>query len=328
MESLKIYRSNNKEIPLIKGYPDDRKYQQYRMDNATESYYAKIDRSNMMIFIHFDLGVIGFWISYYIIDGRVSIHCFSTSDCLEQHNLLLGRSTYRSRGFGWRRIRAGQNNLIFLPEIFNEVKFSCDMMTFDVHFEKQILYALGKDFPELKPLIENVRDGVAGSLFEEFSYISPKSYHIIVLLMEMCRSKSMDKAKAKSLAIQLIKNHILDKNPVLTKYKFAFTDIEAIHRISLFLEEHMDQSEILSIARKQSYMAAGKLTEGFKLLFDCTLKFFLFEKRMIKTEELLLKDYTLEEICDQIGYSRPSHVENAFLRYYGITISQFRKMRS
>lgn len=325
METFKLYHINGKEIPVIKGFPEEEKYQQCRIGGATEYYYARIDKRNLMLFIHIDLGEIGFWISRYFFLDSYSILCTSTSECLENHYLLLGSTSYRLEGLNWRRIKAGHNNLLYLPNVHNETKFREFLDTFDVHFEKELLYILGEEFPELQPLIEKVKKGVAGSLFEEFSFISPKSYYIIVLLMELCDSEDFDVSKAKSLAIKLIKSQIRIHKKVPTKYHFTFEDIETIHKLSLSLEHHMDQSKILSRIINETHLNPGKLTEGFKILFDCTPRHFLLGKRMDRVVYLLSKKYSIIDICVQTGYSSPGHLETAFLNYFGFTISEFRK---
>lgn len=325
MDIFKLYHQSKRDIPLIKGFPEEEIYQKYRMEGATEYYYAKIDKRNLMLFIHFDLDEIGFWRSRYLFRDNYTIHCYSKSECLEHHNLLRGETLFRVLGFDWRRLSSGKNNLIYLPEVYNEVRFRGEMDTFDIHFTKDYLYALGNEYPVLIPLIEEVKNGRASSLFNEFSNISPSAYYMMVLLMELLDMDGMPVLKAKDLGKQLIIDHIQSGHiQVKTKYTYGYTDVEYLRKISLMLERHMDQSGILTKVIKDSFLNGAKLTEGFKVLFNCTPRWFLFEHRINRAAELLLKNYTLKDICDLTGYSTPSHLENGFRRYYGISIHEYR----
>mgnify|MGYP003314305107 FL=1 len=68
------------------------------------------------------------------------------------------------------------------------------------------------------------------------------------------------------------------------------------------------------------------LKEGFKEIYGYTVYGFLLEYKMnIASKMLSTKNYNVNEVADQIGYSTSSHFINAFKNRFGTTPNKYLK---
>lgn len=336
---VKLFDKDFKEIPIYNGFPQGKEYDKYKMKGATY-FHAQIEikdrnkkiKKNTFLFQCIELGDIAIWVSDYLIYVPMYIRCIADSESLELHTTLLGETQYRLKGFDWRRTKAGQFNLIYLPAIENEVNFRGFLKTFDIHLSKELLYCLAEEAPQLQPLVDSIRIREINSLYEEFSDIPLKAMYQIVVLATTIQSGNAQAAETRTIAMNVLRELIGASGKEFRKYRYNYEDVEALHAISERLMIQMNKEDILSSLlkeyRQKSKMTSDKIRDGFQLIFDCNPKHYLLSKRMEKGKSLLEQGFMLQDICEQTGYSKVSHFETAFFKFYGIPVKAARQQKS
>ncbi|MGF7229951.1 helix-turn-helix domain-containing protein [Arachidicoccus sp.] len=324
METFFLFDEYFKAIPLLKGIPEA--YNKYVIKGAI-GYHAKIDERSIMLFQSIDLGEIEICISHYLVNHPMKIFCTADCESLELHNMIQGEAQYRLKGFEWRRIKAGQHNLIYLTNVKNETYFKGNTtITFDIHLSKELLQQLANQYPKLHPIWNKIKKEENGSLYIEFADNSAKSMHFIVRIMELLYQEGVGNPQIKLWAMDLLKV-LLEADALPSKYRYSYEDIKTIDHAATMLIAHQDEKNVLANQLRKSHLNADKFREGFRLLFGQNPKQFLLSKKMEQVKILLGKGYTLDEICERTGYSTVSHLEEAFVRYNGHSIGSQRKTK-
>ena len=94
-----------------------------------------------------------------------------------------------------------------------------------------------------------------------------------------------------------------------------------------YIEEHLDDEE-LSIVSVASHVYLNPVYFGrvFKNTFHMTFKKYLLKQRMEKAKRLLQDtEYSIGEICNQVGISNPSYFSHLFKQYTGQLPSEYKK---
>ncbi|ANI89391.1 hypothetical protein A9P82_08850 [Arachidicoccus ginsenosidimutans] len=336
---VKLFDKNLKEIPIMKGFPEGKDYDKYKI-NGAKRFHAQIEmedrkkkiRKNILLFQCIEIGDMTIWVSDYLIYVPMYIQCIADSESLELHTTLLGETQYRLKGFDWRRTKAGQYNLIYLPAIENEVNFRGFLKTFDLHVSKELLYRMSEEFPQLQPLVDSIRIGEINSLYEEFADIPLKAMYQIVILAMTIQSGDAQNTEAKTTAMNALRALVGAKGKESRKYRYNYEEVKTLHTISERLTALMNKQDALTSLlkeyRQKNKLTGDKIWEGFKLIFECSPKHYLLSKRMEKGKSLLEQGFLLQDICEQTGYSKVSHFETAFLKFYGYPVKDKRPQKS
>lgn len=336
---VKLFDKNHKEIPINAGFPQGKEYDKYKI-NGAKRFHVQIEiedrkkkiKKNILLFQCIEIGNITIWVSDYLIYVPMYIQCIADSESLEMHTTLLGETQYRLKGFDWRRTRAGQYNLIYLPAIENEVNFRGFLKTFDIHVSKELLYRLAEEFPQLQPLIDSMRIGEINSLYEEFSDIPLKALYQIAVLATTIQSGNAQATETKTTAMNILRELVSTNGKEFRKYRYNYGDVETLYSISKRLTALMNKQDALTSLlkeyRQKSKLTRDKIREGFQLIFECSPKHYLLSKRMEKGKSLLKQSFLLQDICEQTGYSKVSHFETAFLKFYGYPVKNKRPQKS
>lgn len=269
-----------------------------------------------MLFHSIDLGKMDICISRYLIHEKMKFFADANRYTSEFHNVLKGKSHYRLKGFDWRRIKEGEYNLIYLDEVKNEVRFTGPVFTFDIQVDKELIFELADEYPQLRPFASKMRKGEKASLYDEFSANSFKSMLLIVRIYTLLEKGAGKSQEVKDLTLQLVKALITNETNS-SKYHYNYMDIQTLIHASEMLIKHMDEKNVLANQLRKSHLSEDKFREGFHLLFDTNPKHFLLAKRMEKAKELHRKGYSLTDICEQTGYDEITSLSEAFYLFYG-----------
>ncbi|MBS0031084.1 helix-turn-helix transcriptional regulator [Chitinophaga sp. 22321] len=144
---------------------------------------------------------------------------------------------------------------------------------------------------------------------------SPYSGHLKALYLE---------AKATELFLMQVKQ--LDEQHLPKQTTLQTKDIEALHDIRQYIEEHYGEALSLQQLAKRAGINQMKLKNGFKLLFNSTVFGYLGDIRMQEAKRLLQDEKMyVNEVADRIGYKHPHHFTAAFRKKFGMLPRDTRK---
>ena len=125
---------------------------------------------------------------------------------------------------------------------------------------------------------------------------------------------------------ELIEWHIRDSHSVSIK-SIGDSDMEAIHRLSHFLQQHYcDALDVRSLAR-MCFMSKSKLSDLFRSIYGTTIVEFIKDLRVERAKDLLANSsYTIKEISSIVGYAQQSSFTYVFKGKTNTTPKEYRKM--
>ena len=103
-------------------------------------------------------------------------------------------------------------------------------------------------------------------------------------------------------------------------------DIDKLHRLKAYIDEHFLDELSLSQLAKISLLNEFKLKSGFKVVFSITVFGYIRNLRMNYAKQLLLDmSMTVAEVAMITGYEHTQHFSAAFKKHFGINPSLIRK---
>ena len=104
-------------------------------------------------------------------------------------------------------------------------------------------------------------------------------------------------------------------------------DNEAIiTQIATYLEKHYKEDIQIKDLENQFYLSKNKLYQLFKKNYHTTPMQYLNNIRISKSKELILHtDFTLTEICEEIGFNNYNYFIKQFKAVFGEPPHRFRK---
>ncbi len=126
---------------------------------------------------------------------------------------------------------------------------------------------------------------------------------------------------------QLARVHQLQaKNTAFTDPKLTPTDIEKLHELHQYLEEHFLEEHSLTSLTRQFGLNLFKLKYGFKKLFGDSVMKWLDDKKLRHAYSLLQQESTpVFEVACQLGYEHANNFSAAFKRKFGHSPQGLRK---
>ena len=112
------------------------------------------------------------------------------------------------------------------------------------------------------------------------------------------------------------------------KYKCPFLNqkdnVNKARAAKEFLIDDLNNSPTIKQIAKHVALNEHNLKTGFKEIYGKTIHSFLKDYKMTKARELiLLREFQIAEIADQLGYTNVSHFIDAFKKKFGITPKKF-----
>lgn len=94
-------------------------------------------------------------------------------------------------------------------------------------------------------------------------------------------------------------------------------ELETVNEFSKFIINYPENNFTLKLLSKKSGLSANKLQEGFKILHNKTVREFIINERMKKSEELIrTTDLNISEIVYSIGFTSRSYFSKIFKKKY------------
>lgn len=186
-------------------------------------------------------------------------------------------------------------------------------------YEKRLSSIYERDFSDL-PEIVSMLDGNT-----EIPAVSLAFRQIAAYTPTVGTSELYYEAKILEMIAGLIEWHtFISKKPGVKS--IADSDIEAMHRLVHFLQQHYcDNMDVQSLA-KMCFMSKSKLSLLFRSVYGTSIVEFVQSLRIERAKELLAHStYRIGEISSLVGYEQQSSFSGIFKEKTGVTPNQFRK---
>lgn len=110
--------------------------------------------------------------------------------------------------------------------------------------------------------------------------------------------------------------HIISPDP---------NDKVLLKNLEHYIENNITNPQ-LSVDEISSFLNISKVTlhRKLKTLLDCNVSFYINEKKLQKSKQLILKNIPLSIVAYESGFTNPAYFSTAFKKKYGMTPSEFK----
>ena len=276
------------------------------------------------------------------IDNDILINTFSNLD-KESHNILFstdinfiqfhfcleGKMTFRFNN-GSYKFDLNENNSIIL---FNP----STNLPIDAVLEKKtkylsLLITIKKFhglFSELTDNISFLSQENSGKKYYKENVITPQISTVLNQIMNEKLSENVKNLYLKGKIFELLGMYFNESNDMDIEQCPFLADEKNVVKIKMAKEiiiKRMTDPPSLKELSSEVDISLKNLKEGFKEIYGFTVYGFLLEYKMnIASKMLSTKNYNVNEVADQIGYSTSSHFINAFKNRFGTTPNKYLK---
>jgi AraC-like DNA-binding protein len=276
------------------------------------------------------------------IDNDILINTFSNLD-KESHNILFstdinfiqfhfcleGKMTF-SFNNGSYKFDLNENNSIIL---FNP----STNLPIDAVLEKNtkylsLLITIKKFhglFSELTDNISFLSQENSGKKYYKENVITPQISTVLNQIMNEKLSENVKNLYLKGKIFELLGMYFNESNDMNIEQCPFLADEKNVVKIKMAKEiiiKRMTNPPSLKELSSEVDISLKNLKEGFKEIYGYTVYGFLLEYKMnIASKMLSTKNYNVNEVADQIGYSTSSHFINAFKNRFGTTPNKYLK---
>ena len=276
------------------------------------------------------------------IDNDILINTFSNLD-KESHNILFstdinfiqfhfcleGKMTF-SFNNGSYKFDLNENNSIIL---FNP----STNLPIDAVLEKKtkylsLLITIKKFhglFSELTDNISFLSQENSGKKYYKENVITPQISTVLNQIMNEKLSENVKNLYLKGKIFELLGMYFNESNDMNIEQCPFLADEKNVVKIKMDKEiiiKRMTNPPSLKELSSEVDISLKNLKEGFKEIYGYTVYGFLLEYKMnIASKMLSTKNYNVNEVADQIGYSTSSHFINAFKNRFGTTPNKYLK---
>ena len=276
------------------------------------------------------------------IDNDILINTFSNLD-KESHNILFstdinfiqfhfcleGKMTF-SFNNGSYKFDLNENNSIIL---FNP----STNLPIDAVLEKKtkylsLLITIKKFhglFSELTDNISFLSQENSGKKYYKENVITPQISTVLNQIMNEKLSENVKNLYLKGKIFELLGMYFNESNDMDIEQCPFLADEKNVVKIKMAKEiiiKRMTNPPSLKELSSEVDISLKNLKEGFKEIYGYTVYGFLLEYKMnIASKMLSTKNYNVNEVADQIGYSTSSHFINAFKNRFGTTPNKYLK---
>ena len=276
------------------------------------------------------------------IDNDILINTFSNLD-KESHNILFstdinfiqfhfcleGKMTF-SFNNGSYKFDLNENNSIIL---FNP----STNLPIDAVLEKKtkylsLLITIKKFhglFSELTDNISFLSQENSDKKYYKENVITPQISTVLNQIMNEKLSENVKNLYLKGKIFELLGMYFNESNDMNIEQCPFLADEKNVVKIKMAKEiiiKRMTDPPSLKELSSEVDISLKNLKEGFKEIYGYTVYGFLLEYKMnIASKMLSTKNYNVNEVADQIGYSTSSHFINAFKNRFGTTPNKYLK---
>tara|TARA_B100000902_G_scaffold106639_1_gene108492 strand:+ start:1284 stop:2135 length:852 start_codon:yes stop_codon:yes gene_type:complete len=248
---------------------------------------------------------------------------------IQFHFCLEGKISFRYNN-GAYKLDLKENNSIIL---FNP----STILPIDATLEKKtrylsLLITIKKFhglFSELTDNISFLSQENSGKKYYKENVITPQISTVLNQIMNEKLSENVKNLYLKGKIFELLGIYFNESNDMDIEQCPFLADEKNVVKIKMAKEiiiKRMTDPPSLKELSSEVDISLKNLKEGFKEIYGYTVYGFLLEYKMnIASKMLSTKNYNVNEVADQIGYSTSSHFINAFKNRFGTTPNKYLK---
>ena len=184
-------------------------------------------------------------------------------------------------------------------------------------------------FSELTDNISFLSQENSGKKYYKENVISPQISTVLNQIMNEKLSENVKNLYLKGKIFELLGMYFNESNYMDIEQCPFLADEKNVVKIKMAKEiiiKRMTDPPSLKELSSEVDISLKNLKEGFKEIYGYTVYGFLLEYKMnIASKMLSTKNYNVNEVADQIGYSTSSHFINAFKNRFGTTPNKYLK---
>lgn len=184
-------------------------------------------------------------------------------------------------------------------------------------------------FSELTDNISFLSQENSGKKYYKENVISPQISTVLNQIMNEKLSENVKNLYLKGKIFELLGMYFNESNDMDIEQCPFLADEKNVVKIKMAKEiiiKRMTDPPSLKELSSEVDISLKNLKEGFKEIYGYTVYGFLLEYKMnIASKMLSTKNYNVNEVADQIGYSTSSHFINAFKNRFGTTPNKYLK---
>lgn len=184
-------------------------------------------------------------------------------------------------------------------------------------------------FSELTDNISFLSQENSGKKYYKENAITPQISTVLNQIMNEKLSENVKNLYLKGKIFELLGMYFNESNDMDIEQCPFLADEKNVVKIKMAKEiiiKRMTDPPSLKELSSEVDISLKNLKEGFKEIYGYTVYGFLLEYKMnIASKMLSTKNYNVNEVSDQIGYSTSSHFINAFKNRFGTTPNKYLK---
>ena len=184
-------------------------------------------------------------------------------------------------------------------------------------------------FSELTDNISFLSQENSGKKYYKENVITPQISTVLNQIMNEKLSENVKNLYLKGKIFELLGIYFNESNYMDIEQCPFLADEKNVVKIKMAKEiiiKRMTNPPSLKELSSEVDISLKNLKEGFKEIYGYTVYGFLLEYKMnIASKMLSTKNYNVNEVADQIGYSTSSHFINAFKNRFGTTPNKYLK---
>ena len=184
-------------------------------------------------------------------------------------------------------------------------------------------------FSELTDNISFLSQENSGKKYYKENVITPQISTVLNQIMNEKLSENVKNLYLKGKIFELLGMYFNESNDMNIEQCPFLADEKNVVKIKMAKEiiiKRMTDPPSLKELSSEVDISLKNLKEGFKEIYGYTVYGFLLEYKMnIASKMLSTKNYNVNEVSDQIGYSTSSHFINAFKNRFGTTPNKYLK---
>jgi AraC-like DNA-binding protein len=176
-------------------------------------------------------------------------------------------------------------------------------------------------------LLQQVAIDVAGRDIDlplfSMPIVSDRDFNRQFIRVHQIIERSTSQLEQQTLTLNLLAKLILryaENPPNLTKLG---TEIQPVHRVRDYIEEHSDREISLEQLSQLANLSPFHLNRSFSKTFGMPPHAYQIQMRIIQAKRLLRKEHSIEQVAIETGFVSQSHFGSHFKRLVCVTPKQY-----
>lgn len=283
------------------------------------------------VFYHFSHHDFSIWYSEYMPAIDTVLLGRADESALELRIALQNKIVGTWEGIAEAALEPSQFNLSFTSHVKTRAIFKagCCYKTFDIHFKKEFLFELAKDFPRLDGFLLRVEKDLSSSITKQSYFCTPEMIRTVKRILQ----HRYRKETLKHMLEYAVKGILIDALDTIdteedkkSHFKPSARDIEGLYEAKRLIElQPIDQPLSIHQLCRKTGLNDFKLKKGFKALFNIAPYGYHVQIKMEEGRRLLLDtDQTVKEVAYTLGYHHGSNFTIEFKKRFGVAPKYFK----